>query len=207
MEIKETKSAITKGEKTKKQLFASAAQLFNQYDFDEVTVDKIVEKAGVAKGTFYIHFESKDALIAAFVAEYIRKVDNEYQSVLDSSLLNASATQILLELIGKIADILTENIGYPSMKIVYKLLLSDAAGMSTVKGYDRDLYQVFSNVLTIGLERGEFAFDLPVETVARHLVLAIRGISYEWCIRHPDFDLKASAISHFRLLLDGLKLK
>ena len=66
---------MKKGEKTKRKLFESAEALFEKYDFDKVSVDAIVEAAGVAKGTFYIYFESKDALILSFLSEYVHDID------------------------------------------------------------------------------------------------------------------------------------
>lgn len=207
MKKETTGRKTTKGEKTKQKLFTSAAKLFNQYDFDEVTVDRIVETAGVAKGTFYIYFESKDALIAAFVSDYVGKVDDDYRVVLDSYPPDTPASQMLLGLISKIADTLTGIIGCPSMRTVYKILLTDAMDMNAVKKYDRDLYQMFADVLERGIKRGEFSPELSLEELTRHFVMAIRGISYEWCIRYPDFDLKAQALSHFQLLLYGIQAK
>ena len=46
--------------------------MFNQYDFDEVTVDRIVEAAG-GIGTFYIYF-NQGRIIASFVSDYVSKV-------------------------------------------------------------------------------------------------------------------------------------
>lgn len=197
----------TKGENTKQKLFNSAVRLFNEYDFSEVTVDRIVEAAGVAKGTFYIYFESKDSMIAAFMSDYVNRVDTDYRAVLDFFPPDTSASQMLLGLIGKIADTLTETIGYINMRTVYKLQLTYAVDMSVVKGYDRELYQIFSDVLKIGIERGEFSSDLSLNEITRHFVMAIRGLSHEWCIRYPDFDLKAQALSHFQILLDGIQAR
>lgn len=205
MKKENTTRKKTKGKKTKQKLFASAAELFNQYDFHEVTVDRIVEAAGVAKGTFYIYFESKDALIAAFLSDYVKKVDTDYRAVLDSFSPDMPVSQMTLGLIGKIVDTLTETIGCQSMRTVYKILLTDAMDMNVIKGYDRDLYQIFYDVLECGIKRGEFSSELSLEELTRHFVMAIRGISYEWCIRYPDFDLKAQALTHFQMLLNGIK--
>ncbi|NLW49199.1 MAG: TetR/AcrR family transcriptional regulator [Firmicutes bacterium] len=205
MKKEETRRKKEKGEKTKQKLFIAATMLFNQYGFRGITVDRIVEEAGVAKGTFYIYFESKDALIAAFISDYVRKVDTDYRVILDSFSPDTSSSQILLGLFGKIADTLTEIIGYTSMRTVYQLLLTDAMDMNVIKGYDRDLYQIFYDVLECGIKRGEFSSELSLEELTRHFVMAIRGISYEWCIRYPDFDLKAQALSHFQILLNGIK--
>ncbi|MBD3311763.1 MAG: TetR family transcriptional regulator [Candidatus Magasanikbacteria bacterium] len=40
----------------------AALNLFSKYGYKKVTIDEIVEKAGVAKGTFYLHFKDKDML-------------------------------------------------------------------------------------------------------------------------------------------------
>lgn len=194
-----------KGERTKQKLFAAAARLFSQYDFREVTVDRIVEEAGVAKGTFYIYFDSKDSLIAAFLSDYVRKVDTDYRAVLDTFSPDASSSQMLLAVTGKIADTLTGFIGHASMRTVYKLMLTVDVGMDAVKDYMRDLYQVFTEVLERGTKRGEFSSDLSPHELARHFIMAIRGLCYEWCIRYPAFDLKAQALTHVGLLLDGIK--
>ena len=205
MKKEEAEQKMQKGEKTRQKLFSSAVELFNQHDFGGVTVDRIVEAAGVAKGTFYIYFESKDALIAAFVSDYVRKVDTDYRSVLDSFPPDTHASEMLLSLIGKMPNTLTGTIGYLSMRTVYNLMLTKAIDIGSVKGYDRDLYQMFAEVLERGIKHGEFRSELSLEELTRHFVMAIRGITYEWCIRYPDFDLKAQALSHFQILLDGIR--
>ncbi|MGI6163022.1 MAG: TetR/AcrR family transcriptional regulator [Bacillota bacterium] len=196
---------MRKGEKTKQKLIEAAAELFGRYDFDNVTVDAIVEAAGIAKGTFYIYFESKDALIATLLSDYVNSVDADYKAHLDSLPSETTARNMLLSLIAKITDVLIDTIGYYRMRIVYKVQLTGAINMNSVKGYNRQLYQMFADVLRMGIERGEFRITLPIETMTKHLVMAIRGLSYEWCIRYPDFDLKEEALAHFRILLDGIR--
>jgi len=199
------KNKITKGEKTKRKLFDCAAQLFKQYTFDEVSVDKIVEAAGVAKGTFYIYFESKDALIAAFMDDYVKRVDAYYRATVEAFPSNTPSSEILLVLISKIADTLVDNIGYNSMRTVYNIQLSATVDMDVIKGYNRELYNVFADLLSRGLQRGEFKTNITLDVLTRHFVMAIRGLSYEWCIRYPDFNLKQEALTHFQLLLSGIE--
>ncbi|HZK79669.1 MAG TPA: TetR/AcrR family transcriptional regulator, partial [Humisphaera sp.] len=50
---------------TREKLIQSAYDLFRKFGFHAAGLDQIIKKAGVAKGTFYNHFESKDALILA----------------------------------------------------------------------------------------------------------------------------------------------
>ncbi len=44
-------------------------ELFAKKGFDKTTVDEIVARAGVAKGTFYLYFKSKDDLIKELAFE------------------------------------------------------------------------------------------------------------------------------------------
>ena len=196
---------VSKGERTKQKILESAAVLFGHHEFEEVTVDAIVAAAGVSKGTFYIYFDSKDSLIASFLTEYVSSVDMAYKSHLESLPEGTPASQMMLSLIAKIADVLTGIIGNHRMRIVYGLQLSGKVDMEVVKGYNRALYDLFTDVIARGLEQGEFRNTHTVETLTRHFVMAIRGLSYEWCIRYPDFDLKTQALEHFQLLLDGAR--
>ncbi|WP_297535764.1 TetR/AcrR family transcriptional regulator [Thermococcus sp.] len=55
--------------KTREKLVSAAMELFAKKGFDKTTVDEIVAKAGVAKGTFYLYFKSKDDLIKELAFE------------------------------------------------------------------------------------------------------------------------------------------
>lgn len=196
----------TKGEKTKRKLLETATQLFGKYDFPNVTVDAIVEAAGVSKGTFYIYFESKDALIGHILSDYVASVDSDYKKHLSSIAPDAKADDIMLSLITKISDVLVGTIGRDNMSIIYKLQLEKTFNTDSVKGYNRELYKIFNDVIQLGLNQGIFNAEIPLQTITNHFVMAIRGLSYEWCIRYPDFDLKEQALTHFQILLKGIQV-
>ena len=65
---------------TKNKIYEAAKELFKQYDYESVSVDSIVEVAGVSKGTFYVHFESKDALVILLMNDYVNLADLNYKS-------------------------------------------------------------------------------------------------------------------------------
>jgi AcrR family transcriptional regulator len=192
------------GAETKKKLYESAEKLFAKYDFAAVSVEDITDAAGITKGAFYVHFESKDALIAVLIADYAARADTDYKAFLDSIPPDMPSSAVLLSLVEKIADVLAGTIGYENMRKVYQMLLAGTVDMEGVKGYGRELYQLFYSILDRGVQRGEFKPVLPLEILSRHLVMAVRGISYEWCIRYPDFDLKEQAVEHFQLLAEGI---
>jgi len=49
---------------------------FSQRGFDQVSVDEIVSRLGVAKGTFYYYFSSKDALFWELIDKGLEKLKN-----------------------------------------------------------------------------------------------------------------------------------
>lgn len=195
----------TKALETKKKIYESANQLFKKYGIEKVSVDSIVEMAGVSKGAFYVHFESKDSLTAALINDFVNKLDLDYKSYLESFSANVMASDVLISLIGKIADIITCTIGYDHMKTVYKVQITKTINTDAIMNYNRELYKIFSDIISKGVQQEEFKTEIPVDTLTKHCIMAIRGLTYEWCIRHPDFDLKEQALKHFEILLTGIK--
>lgn len=190
---------------TKNKLYACAEQLFRKNGFDNVSVDEVVKSAGVSKGTFYVHFDSKASLIAALIADYVERIDTDYQAYLESIPDDAPASQTILSLVAKIVDVITDTIGYDNIIVLYKVQITKTVNTETTKDYNRGLYSMFNDVISKGIRQGEYRTDWPVESLSRHFVMALRGLTYEWCIRHPDFNLKEEALRHFQLLVAGLK--
>jgi AcrR family transcriptional regulator len=49
---------------TRETLYTVSMELFRSHGFDEVSVSRITREAGVAKGTFFNHFPTKDHVLA-----------------------------------------------------------------------------------------------------------------------------------------------
>jgi len=56
------KSQLTKGEKSRRNIVAKAAVIFNQQGFEGCSMQDIVEAVGLEKGSIYGHFASKEEL-------------------------------------------------------------------------------------------------------------------------------------------------
>lgn len=193
------------GAETKKKLYEIAERLFTERNYSDVNVEDITDEAGITKGAFYVHFESKDALIAVLIADQAARADMNYKAFVETLPDDMSASKMLLALTQKIADELADTIGCENMKKVYKMLLGGTVDTEAVKGYGRELYLLFYSILDKGIRRGELKPALPLEALSRHFVMAIRGVSYEWCVRYPDFDLREQAIEHIRILIEGIQ--
>jgi AcrR family transcriptional regulator len=57
----------------RERILATAYQLFTRRGVNDVGVDEVVEKAGVAKTTLYRHFPSKEDLVLGFLDERERR--------------------------------------------------------------------------------------------------------------------------------------
>lgn len=58
----------------KKKIIQVATQLFSEKSYHDVTIDEVAAKAGIAKGTIYIYFESKEKL-------YLGILENGFESI------------------------------------------------------------------------------------------------------------------------------
>lgn len=57
----------TRGQKTRAKLLAAAEKEFGAHGFHEAAISGITARAGVALGSFYTYFESKEAIFRALV--------------------------------------------------------------------------------------------------------------------------------------------
>lgn len=65
--------------RTRAELIRAARTLYAGRTFDSVTVDDVVIAAGVAKGTFYVHFDGLDDLQSILADELAREFDELLQ--------------------------------------------------------------------------------------------------------------------------------
>jgi AcrR family transcriptional regulator len=65
--------------RTKAQLIAAAKALYSTRPWESVMVDEVVNEAGVAKGTFYSHFNDLNELAAAVADELVKSFDELIQ--------------------------------------------------------------------------------------------------------------------------------
>lgn len=205
MEYEKISGKKLQGAETKKKILKTAAELFSEYGFEKVSVDSIIAKAGISKGGFYVHFDSKDTLTAALIDAYVSRLDLSYTSYIRSFPEDAEAPEVLRSLVGKIADIITDEIGYNLIRIAYRIQIDRKIPDGTLLSSNRDLNTVFGDLLQRGVRQGEFREDLDTKAVAEQFVTVSRGFTYEWCIRYPEFHLKDEMLRHFNLLISGVR--
>lgn len=82
-----------KRQQLKKKIDDVARQLFREYGWSGVSVSQITRAVGIAKGSFYNFYETKESLYMTFVAE----VEAEIQQHIKQEMLGASDKKLTLE--------------------------------------------------------------------------------------------------------------
>ncbi|MCR9178903.1 TetR/AcrR family transcriptional regulator [Erythrobacter sanguineus] len=75
-----------RGRRTLRKLLDAAAEEFGEKGFHEASVSSITRRAGVALGSFYTYFDSKDGLFRALVADMSEKVRTSARSALSDDM-------------------------------------------------------------------------------------------------------------------------
>ena len=61
---------IKEAEERQNEILDAADELFGQKGFDDTSTNDILEKVGIARGTLYYHFKSKENIMDALVERY-----------------------------------------------------------------------------------------------------------------------------------------
>lgn len=70
---------IKDAEVRKNEILDAAEALFSTKGFDGTTISEIIEKVGVARGTIYYHFKSKEEILDALIDRYGTELINAAQ--------------------------------------------------------------------------------------------------------------------------------
>ena len=85
-EAETRKPRTARGRRTLRKLLDASATEFGEKGFHEASVSSITRRAGVALGTFYTYFPSKDALFRALVVDMSDTVQNNARAALSPEM-------------------------------------------------------------------------------------------------------------------------
>ncbi len=63
------------------EILKIAGELFKTQGYGNTTVEAIIQKVGIAKGTFYYYFKSKEDILDALVHEMVNQLCEDYQKI------------------------------------------------------------------------------------------------------------------------------
>ena len=75
-----------RSEETRSKIIESAIKLFSTRGFNAASVDDICKDAGISKGAFYHHFETKQALFLALLDGWLQTIDTAIEASKDMTV-------------------------------------------------------------------------------------------------------------------------
>lgn len=73
----------------RKEIIQVAEKLFAEQGYSKTSVEAIIHNAGIAKGTFYHYFKSKDELLGAIVEQIGLDLQSYYSAILSTQGISA----------------------------------------------------------------------------------------------------------------------
>lgn len=176
---------------TREKLLNAALNLMSERGYAGVKINEITEEADVGFGSFYNHFESKEALYAELIETLFEAhgddIEARTQAMTDPALVFATAVRLTLKKAG-------EDPAWG--KLLMKQGLSEDA-------LERGLGQRMLRDLQIGIEQQRFTGSDPFISFLSVAGLVLAALSTKIQLQNPASS-QAKLASALQLEMDGL---
>ena len=184
------------------EILAAARSEFASKGFANATVDGIADRAGVAKGTVYLYFSSKNDLFLELLRQGILELHENARREINAAT----------DARGKLRAFLHARIEYCSrnrdfFRIYYTEFLRMQARMAGERPEFQDLYEeqarLLESILQAGIVSGQFCiFD--VHKVARLTYEVIRAAVAQHVLEWPDNAVEDTTELTLGIILGGI---
>jgi AcrR family transcriptional regulator len=160
-----------RSEETRTKILDSAIKLFSTRGFNAARVDDICKEAGISKGAFYHHFESKQALFLALLDGWLQAIDNAIEAPRDKTV-----PETFMQMTEAFPPIF-ENAGEGlSMFLEFWLQASRDKKIweASIAPYRR-YHKYFTSLIKRGVEEGSFV-EVDPELASRMIVSTAMGL-------------------------------
>lgn len=141
-----------KSRETKNKILKAAMDCFSSKDYELTGVDEICERAGITKGAFYYHFNTKQDLLLELLNQWMEKIGNILGSAKQES---KDFTSIFVDLPHKIRPFFEKEINQISIFLKFYIKgISDPSMNSLVKESYKGYLDFFSGILQEGMDTG-----------------------------------------------------
>ncbi|WP_425504502.1 TetR/AcrR family transcriptional regulator [Qipengyuania soli] len=186
-----------RGRKTLRKLLDAAAREFADHGFHEASISGITRRAGVALGSFYTYYDSKDAIFRALVKDMSEAVGAAARNALVPGMDALEVERAALEAFLRFA---AEN------KALYRII--DEAEFVDAESYRAHYETIGSRIedrLRAGGKGGELREGLGTpEAWALMGMNVFLGLRYAIWAREGDPDAAEVAAAANRLLQSGI---
>lgn len=185
----------------RQRILDAALGVFRSTGFANATIQQIAELAGCTRGSVYLHFRSKEALLVAVYEEHIDAQVLSFRSLVAECTTSDALIALLLS-----AGRTSENVRPVTMSDSAAMIDALHAGqhdlLPRVQTLQVAIDQEYGAIVEkLAALRGQ-SLPLPANELAP-LVMALRQGCIERSWMHPDYDLTAGFTTALNLLLSG----
>ena len=172
-------------EGTRQKLIDTARQLIGERGYDNVSVDTIVAACGVAKGTFYHHFKSKDDL-TAYLCSVIYDDLEEQLGKHEHDMLEKSLSWFITSWY---QDVNTYNLHFARQALrAYTLSAETGVNGADMSHMEKGI-ELMRRLFETALAEGQLKPDTPIDTLTKALVFSMQGSTIYHCKFADTFDV------------------
>ncbi len=164
---------MTKKQTTREKLLDYTFEEVYIYGYNATSVDSILKKAKVPKGSMYHHFKSKKELVLAMVRERLFIKMDEFFNYKEGVSVTQSFHHIFLTM-SKNKMLITYGCSLYRLMVELSAVDSDFDKLLTAKAIE--IQEGIKSMLLKGIERGEYKESLDVESFSSFILNAVWGI-------------------------------
>ncbi|GIP04481.1 TetR family transcriptional regulator [Paenibacillus lautus] len=160
---------VKKAEERKNEILDAADTLFGQKGFDGTSTNDILEKVGIARGTLYHHFKSKEDIMDALIDRYtVRLLDRAQAIALDKSI------PVIERIIRVVMALNISGDGESSKEIMEHIHKPQNALMHQKihKVIINGVPPILTDIIREGIEQGLFSTPFPYECMEMVVIYA-----------------------------------
>ena len=156
---------MKKGERRKQELLQIAYRMFLSNGYENTSVDGIIEEAGIAKGTFYHYFSSKEQLLEEVIDSMIGMEAEKARQILDSDL---PVPQKVVGIMASFRPTQDEQTIGDALNRPENVLMHDKTNRKIIE----TIVPLLSEVVEAGVKDGTFSCDNIPERVRIILIVS-----------------------------------
>jgi len=160
-----------RSEETRARIIESAGKLFSSRGYNLASVDDICTEAGISKGAFYHHFESKQALFLALLDGWLEAIDSAIEASKDMT-----APEAFMQMTEAFPYIFkTAGEGLPMFLEFWLQASRDKKIWEASIAPYRRYHKYFTSLIKKGVKEGSFV-EVDPELASRMIVSTAMGL-------------------------------
>ena len=163
---------VKEAEERKNEILDVAEELFGTYGFDHTSTNDILNRVGIARGTLYYHFKSKEDILDAVIQRIVTKGMTKASKVAQDEQL--SVTEKMTQAV--MALNIDSGIGDEVMKQNHKpqnALMHQKLRDSLLFG----IIPIITRIVEEGIQQGVFQTDYPRE--AAEMIMIYSHVAFD----------------------------